>query len=100
MNGYKLSVKARSDLADILLYTTDTWGEQQAERYLALLSDSFDLIADKPGIGRACERLGPGIRRFEVGKHVLFYKQKRDSVLISRILHQRTLPTRPRFLET
>ncbi|HTF64595.1 MAG TPA: type II toxin-antitoxin system RelE/ParE family toxin [Edaphobacter sp.] len=99
MSTYKLTLKARSDLADILLYTTDTWGEEQAERYLSLLSDGFDLIAQKPGIGRACDPLAPGLRRFERGKHVIFYKPGRGSIVISRILHQRRLPTRPHFMD-
>src|SRR5260370_16319910 len=99
MSTYKRTVKARSDLADILLYTTDTWGEEQAERYLSLLSDGFDLLAQKPGIGHGCDPLAPGLRRFERGKHVIFYKPGRGSIVISRILHHTTLPTRLHFID-
>jgi len=37
-------------------------------------------------------KFAPGLRRHEHGKHVLFYREERGSILISRILHQRMLP--------
>jgi toxin ParE1/3/4 len=95
-----LTRKARSDLAEILLYTTDAWSDAQAERYFSLLLNGCDLVAEKPGMGRACDRLGAGLRRFEVGKHVIFYKQQRKGILVSRILHQSRLPTRPHFMDS
>ena len=92
-------MKAQSDFAEIILYTTDTWGSEQAERYLHLLLHGFDLVAEKPGLGRACDRLRPDLRRFELGKHVIFYKRARGGILISRILHQQRLPTKPHFID-
>ncbi len=100
MRTYKLTRKANSDLREILLYTTDTWGDEQADRYLGLLLEGFDLIAQKPGLGRACDLLYPGLRRLERGKHVIFYRQDRNGVVISRILHQRRLPSQTFFMET
>jgi len=32
------------------------------------------------------------LRRLEHGKHAVFYRQERDGILVSRILHQRMLP--------
>ena len=34
----------------------------------------------------------PGLRRHEHGEHVIFYRQERGGILISRILHRRMLP--------
>jgi toxin ParE1/3/4 len=62
--------------------------------------DGFDLIAEKPGMGRACDPLGEGLRRFEVGKHLIFYKPDRNGIIVSRILHQSRLPARPHFIDT
>jgi toxin ParE1/3/4 len=100
VSTYKLTRKAASDLAEILMYTVDTWGEKQAEEYLTVLSDGFDLIALNPGLGRRCDVLAPRLLRLERGSHVIFYKPVRGLVLISRILHQRMLPSRPRFIDT
>jgi plasmid stabilization system protein ParE len=63
------------------------------------LARYFHRLADSPGLGRACDRIYPGIRRFEQGKHVIFYKPGRHGIVISRILHQRRLPTRLHFID-
>lgn len=100
MSKWKLTRKAQSDFAGILIYTKNTWGEEQAERYLAGLLNGLDLITQEPGIGRSCGRLGSGLRRFERGKHVIFYKPDRNGILVSRILHQRMLPAQPHFMDS
>jgi len=98
LKAYNLSNKAESDLESILLYTVDAWGEEQAERYLSDLVDCFDMIAERPGVGRPCERVHPGLRRIEQGKHVIFYRVEKNGILISRVLHQSRLPQREEFL--
>ncbi len=99
MSTYRLGPKGTSDLAEIFDYTVDTWGEEQAENYIEELARCFQLLADSPGLGRACDLIYAGIRRFEQGKHVIFYKPERHGIVISRILHQRRLPTRAYFME-
>ncbi len=98
MSTYRLGPKASLDLEEVFDYTVDTWGGQQAEDYVEELAQCFQMLADSPGLGRACDLLFPGIRRFEQGRHVIFYKPDRSGILISRILHQSRLPTRPHFL--
>jgi toxin ParE1/3/4 len=51
-------------------------------------------MADNPGLGRPCDDVRPGLRRLEHRKHVIFYRQEREGILISRILHERMLPDR------
>jgi len=100
LSAYRLGPKAKSDLAEIFDYTVDTWGEQQAENCTEELSKCFQLLADSPGVGRNSDLIHPGIRRFEQGKQVIFYKSERHGIAISRILHQRSLPGRAYFIET
>jgi plasmid stabilization system protein ParE len=38
-----------------------------------------------------------GLRRFEVGSHVVFYNSGTEDILIIRVLHQRMLPDLSRF---
>jgi toxin ParE1/3/4 len=99
LSTYRLSPKGSSDLAEILDYTVETWSEQQATTYLDELARCFQMLAGSPGLGRACDPIFPGIRRFEQGKHVIFYKPDRHGILIARILHQSRLPTQPHFLD-
>lgn len=99
MSTYRLGPKSTSDLAEIFEYTLDTWGERQVENYMDELASCFQMLADSPGLGRTCDLIFPGLRRFEQGKHVIFYKPDRKGIVIARILHQGRLPTRPHFME-
>ncbi|MGH7838513.1 MAG: type II toxin-antitoxin system RelE/ParE family toxin [Candidatus Binataceae bacterium] len=94
MAKIRFSRRAETDLYDIGLYSLRTWGEAQTGRYLSRLEDCCQLIADHPARGRSCDEIRPGLRRIEEGKHVVFYREEPDGILISRILHQRMLPER------
>jgi toxin ParE1/3/4 len=100
LSSYSLGPKAQSDLAEILDYTVDTWGEKQALEYVAELSACFELISKTPAMGRACDVLSLGLRRIEHRSHVIFYRAVSRDVQISRILHQSRLPRRQYFLST
>jgi toxin ParE1/3/4 len=91
--AYRFSRLARLDLIEIADYTLDTWGEEQAYRYLDGLDECFQLLAQSPQIGRPCDRIRSGYRRIEHQKHVVFYRIEKDGVFIGRILHQRMLPS-------
>lgn len=92
MASVRFSVRARDDLRDIVRFTIRRWGEAQAERYLAELGDYARLLADTPGVDRHCDQIRPGLRRSEVGSHVLFFRREADGILVCRVLHERMLP--------
>jgi len=94
MATFKLTQKAEADLLNIGAYTLDRWGKTQASRYLDELETCCQRIAEFPQMGRSCPHIRPGLRCMEQGKHILFYRNLGESVLISRILHQSMLPTR------
>ena len=93
MPAYQLSKLARLDLIDIADYTVDTWGPEQAQRYLDSLETCFNRLVKTPEIGRPCDRIQPGYRRIEHEKHVIFFRANHDDIFISRVLHQRMLPS-------
>jgi toxin ParE1/3/4 len=99
MARFHFSPRAEADLLSIGDYTLRTWGEAQADRYLAELETCCQMLADNPAdnpmSGRSCDDVRPGLRRMEHGKHVVFYRlQKGGGILVVRILHQRMLPER------
>jgi toxin ParE1/3/4 len=94
VSTFRVSGEAEADLDGILAYTTGTWGWRQTDQYIAKLEDGFDLLAQNPSIGRACESIRAGMRRFEIGKHVVFYLPDPGGVLIVRVLHQQMLPAK------
>jgi toxin ParE1/3/4 len=91
---FRLSRRAEADLLTIGEYTLRKWGKAQAIRYIDELEICCQMLADNPASGRLCDDVRPGLHRHEHGRHVVFYRQERGGILISRILHQRMLPER------
>jgi len=89
---FRISIEAELDIDRIAAYTTSTWGWRQTDQYLAKLEDGFNLLAQNPMIGRPCDSLRAGLRRFEIGKHVVFYVLESDAILVARVLHESMLP--------
>jgi toxin ParE1/3/4 len=97
MKRYTISAEADADIDLIAAYTARTWGWRQSDRYLGQLEDAFQLLVENPGIGRACDAIGSGLRRHEEGKHVVFYRLKPGGIRIVRILHQQMVPAKSHF---
>lgn len=89
MAEFSLRPKAIADLEGIWEYTVDTWGEEQAERYVRLINESFREIADNPSLGRPCDAIRNGYRKRGVSRHVIFYRTIDGGVDVVRILHER-----------
>jgi toxin ParE1/3/4 len=94
MSVFQLTRRAEADVLSIADYTFRIWGRAQESRYLAEIEDCCAGRADNPGLGRRCDEVRPGLRRFEHGEHVVFYRREHRAVAISRILHRRMLPER------
>lgn len=94
MATYRLSRLAEADLMEIGAYTLNTWGEEQAIRYLNSLEACCQQQAEQPETGRACEQLRPGLRRIDCARHVIFYRVDTGGIVVSRILHRRMLAER------
>jgi toxin ParE1/3/4 len=93
MAGYRLTRQAAADLNDIYLYTFETFGEIQAERYVEDMYGCIALIAENPRLGRMASFIRPGIFHFTHRSHSIYYKPESDGVLIVRVLHDRMDPT-------
>jgi plasmid stabilization system protein ParE len=69
-----------------------TWDAAQADRYLTVLDDYCQRLADTPALGRACDHIRPGLLRAEQAGHVVFFRREVTGILVCRVLHQRMLP--------
>ena len=94
MAACRFSRRAETDLLGIATYTLETWGEEQAARYVSDLETCCLKLAENPALGQACDYIRSRLRRMVQGKHVVFYREEPDGILVSRILHQRMLPER------
>ncbi|MBF9002960.1 type II toxin-antitoxin system RelE/ParE family toxin [Vibrio nitrifigilis] len=89
MKPLQLTNKAKSDLKDIALFTSRRWGKEQRNVYLKQFDESFWLLAENPDIGKTCDDIREGYRKFPQGSHVIFYQQiGSQNILIIRILHK------------
>ena len=89
MKPFTLTVAAKADLRDIALFTQRRWGTEQRNIYLKQVDDSFWLLAENPVIGKTCDEIRIGYRKFLQGSHVIFYQQiGSQQIKIIRILHK------------
>jgi len=88
MAGFALTKEALSDLKSIGGYTQRTWGRRQRDRYLTALDKGFHALAADHMKGRDCGEIRQGYRKYNVGKHVVFYREIDASLIeIVRVLH-------------
>lgn len=89
MPAFRLTTRAKRDLKEIGRYTQDVWGREQRNKYLARLDAAFHELATSPQKGRSCEEIRARYRKYQVSRHVIYYRQAADDIEIIRILHDR-----------
>ena len=89
MTPFQLTNKAKSDLKDIALFTERRWGRKQRNVYLRQFDTTLGRLAENPELGKTCDEIRPGYRKFPQTSHVIFYqKMNNQPLLIIRILHK------------
>ena len=89
MKTFALTRSAKTDLRAIALFTEKTWGREQRNAYLKQLDDAFHLLAATPSVGKACDDIKTGYKKFPQGSHIIFYKSGNQTrIEIIRILHK------------
>lgn len=89
MRPFALTHKAKADLYAIALYSEQQWGKAQRNLYIKQLDDAFHVIAENPALGKNCDALLPGYRKFPQGSHVIYYLSGNNpAITIIRILHK------------
>jgi len=81
------SDSAKIDVADIMAYTIENWGEKQLANYKEILDKTFILLQQNPRIGKNTVK---EFMVFPVGEHCIFYKIEENTLYITRILHKKT----------
>ncbi len=89
MAGLRLTRAAREDLKAIGRYTQGAWGRPQRDAYLSQFDRRFRSLAQFPTLGRSCDDIRPGYRKYAEGAHVIFYREVDGGIEIVRILHGR-----------
>lgn len=89
MNRILYSREADEDLLRIYHYTRISFGLKQADAYTADIKRSIENMASFPFIGRSYTTdRGKALRRYAIGRHVVFYSLESQNIQIERILHE------------
>lgn len=91
MTVFRLEPGAAVRLDEIYLYTRDMWGDEQAERYIRGLFDTFDAIATRKIVWRRIPAefaVDGWFTRYD--RHYVYWKSAEDGAVgIVAILHER-----------
>ena len=89
--SYKISVQASEDIENIWLYTFENWSLEQADRYVKLIFEEIEYLADNPNSGKDFNHIRKNYRCSKVKSHIIFYRytDKHNNIEIIRVLHQR-----------
>jgi len=100
MKAFQLSQEAKEDLKKIALFTEKRWGRNQRFLYIKQFDDVFHSLTQSPSIGKTCDYIKKGYRKFPQGSHIIFYRGPENSkIFVIRILHK-NMDVESKFLHT
>jgi toxin ParE1/3/4 len=81
-----LQPRAKADISDIWQFIAED-SDDQADAFIDLIDQKFQLLAQQSGLGRRRDELAEGLRSFAVGRYDIFYLPIPGGVQIVRVLH-------------
>ena len=91
MADFALSAEAEADTRTIYRYTAQEFGPEQADHYSSLLEQAALTAANFPLLGGLYSTArGNTFRKYNFGRHALFYQPSQTGIFIVRILHLMT----------
>lgn len=84
-----LRPRAQRDIEDIWDYSAGRWSVAQAELYIRQIQRALETLAADPRLGRSCDEVRAGYRKYPVGSHLVFYRIVESGIDVVRILHRR-----------
>jgi toxin ParE1/3/4 len=80
------SPRARADLNEIWDYIAAD-NIAAADRVAARFDSIFDLLAQRPRMGRLRDEIAEGVRTFPAGNYLLLYRPTNDGIDVLRVIH-------------
>ncbi len=88
MHNLLLSPKAEVDLEKIYEYTFTSWNERQADKYQDELFEGMNTIKLNVEIGEIYPYAKIPYRKFNVRRHIIFYRLENKNCIVVRVLHE------------
>lgn len=76
---------AEADLIEIWFFIAKD-SPDAADRFLDLLAEKCQLLADSPEMGRRRDELAPTLRSFPVGRYAIYYRMTPKGIELARVL--------------
>lgn len=86
---YRTTARAADDIIGIYARGAREFGVDQAERYHQRLIQTFELLAQNPGMAPERHGFKPAIRLYPCGVHLILYRVEEPGILVVRVLHNR-----------
>jgi toxin ParE1/3/4 len=83
------SAKAERDLINIWRYGYEEWGEAEADRYANRIEAALQRLRLQPGLGVDSGEIIPGLRRWRIGGHHIYYEFDARRLYVVRLLGSR-----------
>ena len=100
MKAFELTKEAKEDLKKIARFTEKRWGRDQRFLYIKQFDDVFHLLAKSPSVGKKCDYIKKGYRKFPQSSHLIFYREDGYiKIIVIRILHK-NMDVESKFLHT
>jgi toxin ParE1/3/4 len=82
------SAKAKKDIQSISRYTFQKYGRKQAEKYYALLAETFDRLLENPELyGHRRTDIPEKYKACRAGEHSIIYRIEKNKIYIVTVLH-------------
>ena len=92
--NFRISNEAQLDLELIWNYTSETWGNKQADLYIDLIMLRFVWLTENKGLWRPRPDIQAGVFSCVEKSHDIFFSETPEGVNILRVLHGRMDPER------
>ena len=76
-------------MVEIWRFTSDRWGEAQADKYLDELNAAFRLLLDNPRLAPERNEFRPAVRIYHHARHLIVYRVVESGINVARVLHDR-----------
>ena len=79
--------QAEEDILEISFYIAQERGKEVAYRFIEKVTETCELMAGSPLMGRPREELSENLRSHPVGRYGIYYRSLAGRIIIVRVLH-------------
>jgi toxin ParE1/3/4 len=90
----KYSKKADLDLESLTLYSLESFGESQTNKYITGFKKTLQNLTDSPNIGKPFSYGSKKYRMYRYMSHTVYYRESTTGIFVVRILHSKMLPSK------